>query len=453
MKTVIYSAALIVTACLAGQAWAQSADQGAGQSADAGADQAALQAFAIHGQGTVVLQGHDAFTSPYRGPQSLDPAARGDETADLTLYVGVRPFAGTEIWIDPEIDQGFGLSNTIGIAGFPSGEAYKVGARDPYAKLPRLFIRQTIDLGGERQAVDPDLYTLGGSHTADRLVITVGKFGVPDVFDANAYAHDPRQDFLNWTIIDTGSFDYAADAWGFTYGASAELYKGPWALRLGWFDLSKVPNSASLDSRFDQYQWIAEGERRYKIAGRDGKIDLTGYVTHGRMASFTDALDLSLATGQPASAPLVRSMHDRAGFALNVEQSITDDLAAFIRAGAADGHYEAYEYTDVDRTFVFGLSEDGKRWGRDGDHLGAAVAVNGASSQQQAFLAAGGLGILVGDGQLPHPGEETDFETYYSLQVARGLHATLDYQFIDNPGYNRDRGPVSVLAVRLHAQY
>jgi high affinity Mn2+ porin len=411
------------------------------------------ETFALHAQATAVVQGHDAFRSPYRGPQSLDPAARGNETADLTLYAGVRPWAGAELWINPEIDQGFGLSDTIGVAGFPSGEAYKVGARDPYLKLPRLFLRQTVDLDGERQSTDADLFVLGGSRTADRLVFTVGKFGAPDVFDQNDYAHDPRQDFLNWTLIDTGTFDYAADAWGFTYGAAAEWYKGPWALRGGWFDLSKVPNSASLDSRFDQYQWIAEGERRYALGGRAGKIDLTGFLTHGRMGSFADALALAAATGQTADTASVRRMRERAGVSLDLQQSITDDLGAFLRAGIADGRYEAYEYTDVDRTFAFGLSQGGKPWGREGDRIGAAVVVNGASSQRRAYLAAGGLGILVGDGKLSHPGDEATLETYYSLLVIKGLRATVDYQFVDNPGYNRDRGPVSVLAVRLHAQY
>src|SRR6185312_1649288 len=323
----------------------------------------------------------------------------------------------------------------------------------PYLRLPRLFLRQTFDLGGERQAVDPDLNLLGGSRTADRLVVTLGKFGVTDVFDANDYAHDPRQDFFNWTLIDTGTFDYAADAWGYTYGASAEFYEGPWALRAGWFDLSKSPNSASLDSRFDQYQWIAEGERRYTLAGRAGKIDLTGYLTHGRMGSFADAVALGAATATAADSALVRRMRERTGVSLNLQQAITDDLGAFVRAGVADGRYEAFEFTDVDRTFAVGLSQGGKPWGREGDRVGAAVVVNEASKQRQAYLAAGGLGILVGDGQLPHPGAETTFETYYSLLVTKGLHATLDYQFIDNPAYNRDRGPVSALAVRLHAQY
>ena len=411
------------------------------------------QPYALHVQETVVVQGHDAFHSPYRGQQSLDPGARGDETADVTIYAGLRPWRGAELWINPEIDQGFGLSDTLGAAGFPSGEAYKVGARTPYLKLPRLFLRQTVSLGGDRQTTDGDLNVLGGSRAADRLVFTVGKFGVPDVFDQNSYAHDPRQDFLNWTLIDTGSFDYAADAWGFTYGAAAEWYSGPWSLRAGWFDLSDVPNSTTLDPRFQQTQAVVEGERRYEIGSRLGKIALTGFLTHGRMASFADALVLAATTDQPADTALVRRMRARVGVSLNIEQQVTGDLGAFLRAGIADGRYEAYEFADVDRTVAFGLSQGGNPWGREDDHLAAAVVVNAASSQRQAYLAAGGLGILLGDGRLPHPGVETSLETYYSLHVVKGVHATIDYQLIDNPGYNRDRGPASVLAIRLHAQY
>jgi high affinity Mn2+ porin len=409
--------------------------------------------FAVHGQATVVVQGHDAFRSPYRGDQSLDPAARAAETADLTLYAGLKPWRGAEIWINPEIDQGFGLSNTLGVAGYVSGEAYKVGQSTPYLKLPRLFLRQTVDLGGERETVDSDLNVLGGARSSDRLVLTVGKFGVPDVFDTNTYAHDPRQDFLNWALIDTGTFDYAADAWGFTFGAAAEWYKGPWTLRAGWFDLSNVPNSTSADLKFQQYQWVGEAERRYQLDGRKGKLAVTAFDSHGRMARFEDAVAMARATGLPADVGPVRRMRERAGVSVNLEQSLAGELAAFARAGVADGAIEPYEFADIDRTLAVGVSEGGKAWGRADDRAAAALLVNGISGAHKTYLAAGGDGILVGDGRLPHAGAETVMEAWYSLAVAKGLHATLDYQFVSNPAYNRDRGPVSILGLRLHAQY
>ena len=197
----------------------------------------------FHGQTTFLEQAYPAFRSPYQGPNSLPGSGQGRETWDASLFAGVRLWRGAELWINPEIDQGFGLANTLGVAGFPSGEAYKVGQTFPYARLPRAFIRQTIDLGGESEKVESGTNQFAGSQTANRLVITVGKLAVPDIFDTNKYAHDPRNDFMNWALVDTGIFDYAADAWGYTYGATAEWYQGNWTVRGGLFDLSIVPNS------------------------------------------------------------------------------------------------------------------------------------------------------------------------------------------------------------------
>ncbi len=179
------------------------------------------------------------FTAPYAGANSLSPN-RGAETVDAALYLGARLWRGAEAWINGEIDQGFGLDDTLGVAGFPSGEAYKIGRSRPYLRLPRLFLRQTLDLGEAGETVDAAANQLGGSRGADRVVITIGKFSVGDIFDTNRYAHDPRGDFLNWAAIDAGTFDYAADAWGYTAGAAVEWYQGAWTLRGGLFDLSDV---------------------------------------------------------------------------------------------------------------------------------------------------------------------------------------------------------------------
>ncbi|QUD86570.1 carbohydrate porin [Phenylobacterium montanum] len=409
--------------------------------------------WAVHGQATVVEQATIAFPSPYRGAESLDPATRGRETVDATLYLGFRPWRGAELWVDPEIDQGFGLNDTLGAAGFPSGEAYKVGKKDPYLRLQRAFLRQTIDLGGPAEKVEADANQFAGSRTGDRLVLTVGKFSVGDVFDANRYAHDPRGDFLNWTVIDTGTFDYAADAWGYTVGAAAEWYQGPWTLRAGAFDLSIVPNSEHLDGRFGQFQLIGEAERRWTLRGQDGKLALTGFLTRGRMGRYGDAIALGLSTGQPPSTALVRDYRSRGGLGLNLEQALGGDIGLFARAGFAGGEAEAYEFTDVDRTFALGLSFGGRRWGRDGDMVGLAGVVNGISRVHTQYLADGGLGILVGDGRLPHPGDEAIVETYYDAGLTPWLALTLDAQLIVNPAYNTDRGPAPVLAARLHAHF
>ena len=241
--------------------------------------------FAFHGQFTYLEQYDPPFRAPYSGPHSLMPN-QARETADTTLYAGVRLWKGAEAWITPEIDQGFGLTRTLGIAGFTSGEAYTVGADNPYTRLQRAFVRQTIDLGGETQKVDAGLNQFSGSQTSDRLVITVGKFGVVDIFDTNKYAHDPRGDFMNWSIIDTGTSDYAANAWGYTVGAAAEWYQGPWTLRAGVFDLSTVAERDRPGYEFGQFQSVGEIERRYSIWDKPGKVAVTGFLTRGRMGSF-----------------------------------------------------------------------------------------------------------------------------------------------------------------------
>ena len=249
--------------------------------------------FALQGQSTFTEQGDAAFRSPYRGPNSLDPAARGRETFDATLYGGLRLWQGAEIWIDPEVDQGFGLSNTLGLAGFSSGEAYKVGASDPYVRVQRFFVHQVIDLGGEVQKVDAGQNQFAGAYTANKIVLWFGKMSVGDVFDNNQYTLDPRSYFLNWSVINAGTFDYAADAWGYTYGAAAEWYQGPWTARVGIYDMSKDPNGERPDDTFTEFQMIAEGERRYSLFGQPGTFKVTAFDSRARMGDFADAIRLA----------------------------------------------------------------------------------------------------------------------------------------------------------------
>ncbi len=417
-------------------------------------DDAAPEQWAIHGQATNVWLFQPAFRSPYQGPQSLNPAANGRETFDTTLYLGFRPWQGAEIWINPEIDQGFGLSDSFGVAGYVSGEAYKVGEASPYYRMPRGFFRQTINLGGETEKVDPDLNQLGGSQTANRLVVTIGKFSVVDIFDNNKYAHDPRNDFFNWSIIDLGTFDYAADAWGSTYGAAVEWYQDWWTIRAGLFDLSLAPNSIPLDNRFmQQAQFVAELEERHTLWNQPGKLKVLYWLTRGDLGTYSAALALAAATGQTPSTAAVRSYRSKAGIGLNLEQQIATDLGMFMRVGLTQGNVEEDDFTDIDQSISAGLSLAGSRWGRPDDTVGLAVAANQISHEAKEYFAAGGLGGIIGDGQLPHAGPEQIIETYYSLAVFGFVHVTADYQFVNNPAYNRQRGPVSVFGLRLHAEF
>ena len=408
--------------------------------------------FAIHGQFTFVEQASADFTDPYRGTNSLSPRI-GRETIDATLYLGARLWTGAELWANPEIDQGFGLDDTVGVAGFPSAEAYKVGRKKPYLRLPRLFMRTTIDLGTSREGLESAANQLAGSQSTDRLVFTLGKFSVVDVFDGNQYAHDPRGDFLNWTAVDTGTFDYAADAWGYTVGAAAEWYQGRWTLRAGMFDLSNVPNSEHLEPGLHEWQTVIELEHRHELAGLPGRLLLTAFDSRGRMALLDAAVTLGQTTGGPPNVSGARRLRDRLGVNVNLEQSLASDLGLFVRAGGAAGNVEAYEFTDVDQTLASGLSLKGVRWSRDKDTAGLSAIVNRISAERKRYLNAGGLGILVGDGQLPHPRPEQIVETYYQTAVLPQADVTIDYQFVRNPAYNGDRGPVSVFAVRIHAQF
>ena len=410
------------------------------------------QSFALHGQLTYVEQETSAFRDPYRGANSLSPN-NGRETIDATLYVGRKLWSGGEAWLNAEVDQGFGLDNTVGAAGFPSGEAYKVGKTAPYLRLSRAFVRQTVSLGGASQTVDPAQNQLGAAVTADRIVFTIGKYSVTDIFDTNQYAHDPRADFLNWSALDASSFDYAADAWGYTVGATAEWYTGPWTLRLGAIDLSDVPNSPHLEPGAHEFQTILEVERRFEVAGRAGRLLLTGYDSRARMGLLDDAVRLSGSTRRTVDIAAVRRFRSRTGIHASLEQQLSEELGVFARVGGASGNVEVYEFTDSDRNAEAGVSLKGSHWNRTGDRVGAAAIVNDISTARRRFLDAGGLGLLIGDGRLLHAGPEKILEAYYDCNVYSTVHIALDYQRIVNPGYNRDRGPASVFAVRLHAQF
>ena len=235
---------------------------------------------------------------------------------------------------------------------------------------------------------------------------------------------------------------------------AGEWYQGSHALRLGLFDLSTVPNSTELDPHlFQQFELVAEVEKGYEIARQPGVLRLLGFAMHAKMGAYDQATAIGKTTGQPADIAAVRAFHTKFGLALNLQQQLAADIGAFARISAAQGKYEAFEFTDVNGSVALGLSISGNLWHRPEDVFGMAGVVNRGSSAAERFLDAGGLGILVGDGQLPRPGSERVLETYYKLSIVRGVELSLDYQFIDNPAYNRDRGPVSIFAARFHAQF
>jgi len=379
---------------------------------------------------TNVTQWHPPFRSPYAGELSLDPHGRTEETSDLTLYASTPLWRGGELALTAEIDQGHGVGDGVGIAGYPSGEA-KIGANRPYLHLPRLFVRQT----------------------GDDVIFTAGRFSVADIFDANAYAHDPRGDFLNYAVFEAGAFDYSSDPWGFTNGAVVEWTHAAWTLRGGAFQLPRTAN-ARITARVDfgAYMLVAELERRYTLAGRPGKIKLLGFLDRARMGRYRDALDLARQRGGVPDLGLVRRDTSKAGAVVNLEQEISPTFGVFARASANDGGIEAYEYTEINRSLLAGFQLKGECWGRGEDTVGFAVAVNALSGAARDYFAAGGLGIVIGDGALDYRTEQIA-ETYYAWRVEKRLTITFDVQHVRNPAYNADRGPVNLLAVRTHIEF
>ncbi len=412
----------------------------------------APEKWALHGQVTNVTQGHRSFTAPYSGQNSLTAHGRTEETTDLTLYAGIALWRGAELWLNPEIDQGFGLNNTVGAAGFPSGEAYKVGANAPYLRLPRAFIRHVIELGGDQEPQVPGANQLAGARSSDNVTLTIGKFSVVDIFDTNSYAHDPRSDFLNWSLLDAGAFDYAADSWGFTYGAAIEWNQDRWTLRGGYFQLSDTPNGKITRVHFAQNSLVCELEKRHQWLSQPGKVKLLAFINRGKMANYTEAVQLASVTGETPDVALVRRTSTRSGIALNAEQAMSSDLGIFARFSRNDGSKEAYEFTEINQSIAAGVSLKGLRWHRPDDVIGIAAVVNRLSDSAQTYFAKGGIGILIGDGKLNYRPEKI-VEAYYALKTSPGTAITLGYQRIANPAYNADRGPVSAASLRLHAEF
>jgi high affinity Mn2+ porin len=419
--------------------------------ADSAAGAPEASDWSLHWQATGVYQGNLRFTSPYQGPNSLDPGNRWRETVTTTAYLGRRLWDGAELYFNPEFDQGFGLSKTVGLAGFANGEAQKAGANIPKFNVARLFLRQTFDLGGESEQLPDDLNQMAGPHTASRLTVTAGKFSVTDIFDDNKYAHDPRTTFLNWAIWEAGAFDYPADQKGFTDGVAVELNRPAWAARAGFFLEPKRSNDRNLDTDvLKRGGLVSELELRHGlVAGQQGKVKILGWVNRAYAGGFRDTLDLD-------TTDITATRKDRLkyGFVLNVEQPLADDFGMFSRLSWNDGRSENMSFTDIDASLSLGASLKGVRWGRADDVVALGAAVNRLSNAQRDFTAAGGLGVLIGDGRLSYASEGV-VEAYYSLALLPDSAAALsvDYQFIANPAYNSDRGPVSIFAARLHTQF
>lgn len=404
----------------------------------------------IHGQSTYLPQAYPAFRAPYTGTNSLTPARQTQATWSNSLYLNARLWEGGEVYYNPELLQGFGLSDTVGIAGFPNGEAQKSNFPYPHYNTSRLYVRQTFGLGGEQEELASGQQQLSGKTDVNRLTLQAGKFSVGDVFDGNAYAKDTRRDFMNWSIWAPGAFDYAADRLGLTYGFTAEFNQKQWALRGGYFLMGAVSNSNNFDTQvFRRGQYVAELETRYNLFSRPGKLRTIGWVSSANSGSYRETLN------DPAlnmDIALTRTGRLKYGYVFNVEQSVTDDIGLFGRWSWNNGKTEIMSFTDIDASLSLGTAIKGAAWGRPDDTIGIAGAINSISRDHRDFLAAGGLGPLIGDGALNYR-KERILETYYAYALNKAVTLTADYQFVANPAFNADRGPVHIFSGRLHGEF
>jgi len=401
----------------------------------------------LHVADTESVQCHPSFPAGYSGPNSLSSQAASSETVDLDVFAGLRLWQGAEWHVDGLAWQGFGLSHTLGLEAFPNAMAYKIGARLADGTFARVFIRQTIGLGGAEQVVPDDGLHLAGKQDESRLVVTLGEISVLDVFDNNAYASDPTKQFLNWEFVGNEAWDYPANSLGFITGLAAELYQPPWALRYGLFQVPRQSNGLAEDPAYLRaWGMVTELERRFTLSQHPGAVRLLVYVNRARMGSYQDAIDDPV---RPANISLSQAYRYKYGVCLNVEQEVMKDAGLFMRLGWSDGNNEAWAYSDVDQSASMGLSLNGDLWKRPNDTFGVAGAVSALSRVHQHFFEDGGTGILGGDGALSY-GMEKALETYYNFQVWKNLHVTADYQYFIDPAFNRARGPVSVLGGRIH---
>jgi len=408
--------------------------------------------YSAHEQATVVTQVHNVFPSPYIGPRSLLPSEPASNSMTGTVYLAARLWESVrndgQIIFNPEVAGGNGFSGVNGIAGYPNGELTRVGVPNPTPYIARLYLRQTFGFGGEREFAPDDLNQVAGERDVRRLAVIIGKLAAPDIADDNRYAHDPRTQFLNWALVYNGAWDYPANVRGYTYGAAFDYnHSKYWSVSYGIFQEPLVANGAPLDPHILKAQGqVAELETRYDIGTHSGSARFMTFLNHAHMGNYNEALQL-----MPVDPDITKTRFYRYkyGFGLNIDQELTDDIGFFSRLGWNDGHTEEWAFTEIDRTASAGLVMGGRLWCRPYDRVGLAGVLNGLSGPHRRYLEAGGIGFIIGDGKLNY-GLEEIFECFYAFQVKPGLTITLDFQEVGNPAYNRDRGPVSIVSLRVH---
>jgi high affinity Mn2+ porin len=327
-------------------------------------------------------------------------------------------------------------------------------SKAPY--IARLMWHQIIPLSKTTVVSARTPFSLFSTLPERRLELRFGKFSIVDFFDQNSYGTDSNLQFMNWTVDNNGAYDYAADTRGYTFAAMLEYHDRRWAVRFAEALMPKVANGINLDADLSR----ARAENiEFELHGtvfrhQEGIVRFLTFVNHANMGSYAQAIDNFLAglTPKPeiTNHPLQTTI--KYGFGANFEQPLNSWMGVFGRWGWNEGKHESYAYTEVDQTAEIGVGGSGQRWGRRLDRMGLVFVTNGISRNHQEYLALGGDGFLLGDGRLNY-GRENIVETYYTLHAWRGIYPSFGLQYINNPGYNRDRGPVVVPTLRLHLEF
>ncbi len=412
--------------------------------------------WSYHFQFTGIIQGHPSFKSPYSGQNSLQSISERAYSVTSTFYLGRKLWQGAAIYFNPEMTGGKGMSSTVGIAGFPNGETFRIGDPQPTVYTGRIFLRQHIFLDKEHyEEISEDQNQVKERVSTTRITLTIGKFSLGDFFDKNNVSHDPRSDFMNWALMNNGAYDYAANTRGYTCGFAAEYVRPGWTFRVATALEPKNSNGPDLDWHYSKTNSEnLELERRYSLHGHKGAVRLLSFYNINKAPNYNDVVAAKL-NGTDTSMDVIygeKYGSKKIGFGLNADQELSKTVNAFFRAGWNDGKTAIWAFAEIDNTVSGGLRIFGQRWKRSADNIGIALLSNGISSGHRNFLANGGYGFMIGDGRLPHYGRENIAELFYELKLTNMVWGTLDYQFVDNPAYNRDRGPVHVFSARVHVE-
>jgi len=414
--------------------------------------------FWLTGQMNFIFQTNPPFHAAYSGKHSLGPHYEKAVSRVMTLYTGVRLNNSTEVLVDIEDAAGGGLSNALGLGGITNLDVVRIpGEGSPLSTAPYLargMIHKVFALSKDKIENDRNALSLFDEVPRRRLEVRFGKFGLADFFDQNAVGSDSHFQFTNWTVDQTGAWDFAADTRGYTVGITADYEDRNWGFRFAEALMPKVANG--IDLVWKPWQVHAENWqyelRRGLIPRKAGVVRLLAYTNYANMGVYRDAVAQTPAGGTPDITNHPWHITRKYGFGINVEQNLTRNLSAFGRFGWNNDKTESFAFTEVGQTFAGGLGANGALWHRRYDRAGLAVASNAISKDHQMYLADGGYGFLLGDGALSY-GRENIVETYYTAHVWRGIYVAPGLQHINNPGYNRARGPVLVPSFRLHLDF